>query len=207
MSGIVYCLTNPAMPGYVKIGRTDNDDLVVRLKQLDTTSVPLPFECVYAVKVDDPIRAERLLHDAFADHRVRSTREFFEVGPPRVVAAMQVTGGTDVTPGTDIVEDAESQRALNEARSRRENFNFGMVGIPVGTQLYFLANSDDSPAVTAIVTSNNRISLDGAETSLSGAAGRILRGRGMSSNVAGTEYWYFEGESLADRRRRMESEG
>ena len=68
MGGIVYCLTNPAMPDYVKVGMTDN--LVKRLKQLDNTSTPLPFECVYAVQVDEPLRIERLLHDAFADSRV-----------------------------------------------------------------------------------------------------------------------------------------
>ena len=70
---------NQAMPNYVKIGRTDN--LVARLQQLDNTSVPLPFECVYAVQVEDPASVERLLHQAFADHRQRSNREFFTVSP------------------------------------------------------------------------------------------------------------------------------
>ena len=51
--GFVYVLTNQAMPGYAKIGLTRADDVNVRLKQLDTTSVPLPFECVYAAKVPD----------------------------------------------------------------------------------------------------------------------------------------------------------
>lgn len=46
--GIVYVLTNPAFDSYVKIGRTI--DLEQRLRQLDNTSVPLPFRCVYAVE-------------------------------------------------------------------------------------------------------------------------------------------------------------
>jgi hypothetical protein len=64
---IVYVLINPAFDTYVKIGRTIN--LEQRLRQLDNTSVPLPFRCVYAVEVDDEVEVERLVHQAFADHR------------------------------------------------------------------------------------------------------------------------------------------
>lgn len=40
----VYVLTNPAMPEYVKVGRTNNIER--RIKDLSKdTSVPLPFEC------------------------------------------------------------------------------------------------------------------------------------------------------------------
>jgi hypothetical protein len=41
--GIVYVLINEAMPGYVKVGKTDNLDR--RLRDLDWTNLPLPFEC------------------------------------------------------------------------------------------------------------------------------------------------------------------
>lgn len=51
--GIVYVLSNEAMPGLVKIGRTNRDDLEVRLRELYTTGVPLPFKCEYACKVAD----------------------------------------------------------------------------------------------------------------------------------------------------------
>ena len=43
--GIVYVLTNPAMPGIVKIGKT-HASLGSRLSQLYSTGVPVPFECV-----------------------------------------------------------------------------------------------------------------------------------------------------------------
>ena len=51
MSKIVYILTNQSMPDTIKIGITD--DLESRMKQLDNTSTPLPFECYYAVEVED----------------------------------------------------------------------------------------------------------------------------------------------------------
>ena len=49
--GTVYALSNPAMDGYVKIGKTSN--LEQRLKSLDNTSTPLPFRCVFAVEVEE----------------------------------------------------------------------------------------------------------------------------------------------------------
>ena len=88
MNEIIYILINEAMPGYVKIGRTTN--LEQRIRSLDTTSVPLPFECFYACTVANADFVEKQLQDAFLDHRVRSTREFFELSPDRVVSALKL---------------------------------------------------------------------------------------------------------------------
>ena len=51
MSKIVYILINQSMPDTIKIGITDN--LERRMRELDNTSTPLPFECYYAVEVQD----------------------------------------------------------------------------------------------------------------------------------------------------------
>ena len=50
--GIVYVLTNPAMPKLVKIGKTGRG-VETRLNDLYTTGVPLPFEYAYAARVED----------------------------------------------------------------------------------------------------------------------------------------------------------
>ena len=57
--GIVYVLTNPAMPGMVKIGKTGRE-VEARLNDLYTTGVPLPFECAYAARVADMDKVESL---------------------------------------------------------------------------------------------------------------------------------------------------
>jgi hypothetical protein len=58
MTGIIYILTNEAMPGYIKIGKTG--DLGTRVKDLSrATGVPLPFEVFYAAEVDDVDFVER----------------------------------------------------------------------------------------------------------------------------------------------------
>ena len=217
MSEIVYCLTNPAMPEYVKIGRTTN--LEQRLKHLDNTSTPLPFECIYAVEVENSVEVERLIHDIFADSRTRKTREFFEIGPQRVIAAMNLatmnlSKGRDVTPLSDTVEDQESQVALNKARTRRANFNFSMVGITEGTELEFY----DEPELKCTVLNQKQVLFEGQEISLSAAANLIVKRRRVeagepipswlekNSGVQGPIYWVLNGESLDERRKRIEEE-
>ncbi|MXY80261.1 MAG: GIY-YIG nuclease family protein, partial [Chloroflexi bacterium] len=111
MTGIVYCLENLAMPGLVKIGHTD--DIARRLRDLDKTNIPLPFECVVAVEVKDEKQTEQLLHDVFSDHRVRQSREFFEVSADRVRAAFRLTGGSDVTPKSGGVVDDDAKVAVD----------------------------------------------------------------------------------------------
>lgn len=77
--GIVYLLTNECMPGIVKIGMTSRADMDNRLKELYTTGVPQPFECVYACKVDCFKELEQALHEAFEPQRINPNREFFEL--------------------------------------------------------------------------------------------------------------------------------
>ena len=73
--GIVYLLTNEAMPGLVKIGKTKVGDPEVRIDQLYNTSVPVPFDCALAVEVDDQGEVEKALHKAFGPHRFNPKRE------------------------------------------------------------------------------------------------------------------------------------
>lgn len=185
------------MPGYIKIGKTNN--LEQRIRSLDTTGVPLPFECFYAATVKNSHEVERLIHDAFLDHRVRSSREFFEISPERAAAALKLAEIENVTPKKDFVDSQEDQQALNQARTRRAVFNFKMVDIPVGAELYFTNNEN----IKARVVDNRSIELDGNITSLSTAAQKIL---GVDWPAQGTIYWMYEGETLDERRKRFELE-
>ena len=69
--GIVYVLTNPAMPGMVKIGKTGRE-VELRLNDLYTTGVPLPFECEYAARVLDMDKVEKAFHNAFGPYRLQN---------------------------------------------------------------------------------------------------------------------------------------
>ena len=200
MNEIIYILINEAMPGYVKIGRTTN--LEQRIRSLDTTSVPLPFECFYACTVKDANFVERQLHDAFLDQRVRSSREFFELSPDRVVSALKLAEIENITPKKDYVESSEDQQALNQARTRRAMFNFKMAEIPIGAELSYV-NDENIKATVTSMKGQKTILFEGEETSPSAAAQKLL---GYPYQVQGTVYWMYEGETLDERRRRLESE-
>ena len=194
---IVYILINESMPGYVKVGRTLHPEQ--RMRSLDTTSVPLPFECFYACTVQNAHFVEKQLHDAFGDNRVRSNREWFEISPERVAAALRIAQIEEVTPGIDVVDTVDDKRALDEARERRSVFNFKMVDIPVGATLVF--SRDES--IICKVLDNRRVIFAGREMSLTAAAQEAL---GTSRPVQGPLYWEYDGETLVERRLRMERE-
>ena len=195
---IVYVLSNPAFERYVKVGRTV--DLEQRLRHLDNTSVPLPFRCEFAIEVDDEIEAERLVHQAFADVRVRSNREFFEIEAQRVIAALKLTGGKDVTPKEDVAEDAEGIEALERTIAKRKSYSFDDAHVYVGDVLVYA--QDD--AVTASVVADKKIEFEGQVMSLSRAALTLLHRDGYKWKQAnGWAYWMKDGETLVERVERF----
>ena len=128
MSNIVYVLTNPAMPGIVKIGMTDQSDVQLRMGQLYTTGVPFPFDCVIAREIVDreAVEIESALHTAFGPHRLNPSREFFQLEPEQVEVLLRVMPGKDVTP-PDTVQSAElppdDREASSEYKKRQSRTN------------------------------------------------------------------------------------
>jgi hypothetical protein len=201
---IIYVLTNEAMEGYVKIGKTTN--LNQRLNSLDNTSVPLPFECVFAIEVEQG-QCERLVHDAFADARVRKNREFFEISPDRIMSALRLTGGREIELSSNESLDEEAKDALLKAKKRRDRFSFKMVDIPVGAELEFYKQNLDGNKIVCTVDSNNKVLYQDELLSLSASAMRAVNDLGFDwVTISGPASWCYEGETLDQRRQRFESE-
>ena len=75
----VYVLSNPTMPGLVKIGSTSKDPNE-RAKQISRgTGVPLEFVVQYAYRCFNAERLERELHKYFKPHRTNNKKEFFQL--------------------------------------------------------------------------------------------------------------------------------
>lgn len=199
MAEIVYILTNESMPGYVKIGRTQNIER--RLKELYSTPVPLPFECHYACEVENSKDTEDWLFRIFKKWRVSNDREFFKIEPEGAVEALKIKAIREVTPKKQYVESESDRKALEKAKERRSRFNFDLVQIPVGAELYF---SRDKNIKSRVIDTHSVYSIEfnGEKSSLSFSAQNIL---GYKYGVAGTDYWMYEDETLDERRRRFEN--
>lgn len=192
---IVYILTNEAMPGYIKIGRTGTS-LEQRMRELDKTSTPLPFQCYYAARVDDDQKLERTLHAAFGDHRVRASREFFRLDPYKARVVIELLALEEVIPGMDVV-DKEGEIALQIATKNSGRYNFGENLIPVGATLEYVSDR----SVTCNVFDDNNVDFAGEICSVSRAALLANKQRGgRATALSGTAYWLYQGETLSSIR-------
>ena len=205
MSEVVYVLTNEAMEGMVKIGRTTTS-VEQRIRELDNTSTPLPFQCFYAAEVGNSALVEGKLHRIFSDKRIRSNREFFRVDANQVREAIQLAELKDVTPRTEVLVDASDAQALQKAvatEERRSRLRFTELDIPIGATLVFAKD----PNCTAQVVTDGKVNFEGAVMSPSAAAKIAVRRMGYDwSAVSGSAFWMYEEETLTARRLRLEDE-
>lgn len=193
MVGIVYLLTNEAMPGLIKIGKTTNDDAQVRMDQLYNTSVPVPFTCELALQVENPGRVEQALHKVFHPNRVNPRREFFEIEVEQARAALELAEGKDVTPEVNRDNESIPEVELSSSerlRSRRPNLNFIEMGIAPGTTLEPTSGDE-----TAEVVDARKVRFRDEEMYLTTATKLRLN---VDYGVAPAPHWRHEGRLLSD---------
>jgi hypothetical protein len=196
----IYILTNESMPGYIKIGKT-RTSVNQRMLELDKTPVPLPFQCYYAAKVEDPDTAERMLHEAFAPARVRERREFFKMDPYRAKVVLQYIAISDATPREEIFAEPDAEKALEKAVRTSRRFNFKENDIPIGAIL----TSTQNPGTICEVVDETSVRFNGEVMSVSRAATLANRENGFTAaQISGTIYWLFEDETLSSIRASRE---
>lgn len=200
MAEIVYLLTNEAMPGLVKVGRT-NGDLAVRIRQLFQTGVPLPFELFYACEVASGTFVEAQLHDAFGDHRVSRNREFFRIAPERILAALKLAALREIRLGDEVFETPEDKADVVAAK-RRSRFQLSMIGLKPGTVLQLAKE----PTITCkTVDERNQVEFNGEVTSLSDAAIQAYKVLGQEVQaLSGPWEWTHDGRRLDEIWREIE---
>lgn len=196
--GIVYVLTNPSMPGLVKIGMTTRDNLDTRMRELYGTGVPVPFECAYAckVKTSDCAKIEKALHTAFAPNRINANREFFQIKPEQAKAILELFNKEDITQeiteeiDNDLTtEDKSASAKINS--SRRPPLNYFEMGMKKGDVLVFTKN----PNITIEIIDEKKVLYQEEIYSLTGITKKLLD---ITHAIQPTGYWLFDNKNLRD---------
>ena len=196
--GIVYLLTNPVMPGLVKIGMTTREDMDARMRELYSTGVPVPFECQFAcrVKKSDCVKIEKALHTAFDPQRVNKNREFFRINVEQARAILELFHHTDVT--EDVTEEIQNdltdddKAASSNARTHRPALNFYEMGMQKGDILVW----KDDPSIKVTIMSDRKISYNGEEMSISVLTAQ-LKGYKVKY-IQPTPHWFYKERLLSD---------
>lgn len=191
--GSVYVLTNPAIPGLVKIGMTDQNDVNVRVGQLYTTGVPLPYTIEFAGSVEDPAKVEEAFHIAFGPHRINPKREFFRIEPEQAIAILKLLHIKDETTKVKqqpTVIDPLSLAAAEQEKKRRPRFNFEEMQIPEGAILTNAKTGD-----TAVVVGGNKVLYEGEEYALSALTKKVLN---LSYYVSPAAFWTYNGKLFGE---------
>lgn len=196
--GIVYLLTNPAMPGLVKIGMTTREDLDARMKELYSTGVPVPFECQFAcrVKKTDCAKIEKALHTAFAPDRVNANREFFKIQVGQAKAILELFHHEDVTNEVTVeIENdltPDDKAASTKVKNRRPPLNFFEMGMQKGDILVW----KDDPTVTVVIDSERKVIYQGEVVSISALSAKL---KGYNTkHIAPGKYWIYKERVMDD---------
>ena len=211
--GVIYILTNPSFPEYVKIGYAHN--IEKRLKQLNRSeTIPFAFRvyAVYAVnseltdkelhKLIDSLNPDLRTIDNF-DGRER-VKEFYAMSKEDAYSLLEsiakISGTQDrlkrLTPEGHEVLDEELATEIKET-VRRGPFRFSACNIPVGSEILFI----EDPSIRATVVDDRHIEFNGETTSLSALAQKL---KDFDHPVQGTLWFTYKGERLADIRDRIE---
>ena len=215
-AGVIYILTNPSFPEYVKIGYAD--DIDKRLQQLNRSEcIPFAFR-VYATYEVSSRLSDLKIHSIIdkLNPNLRSienfngkqrVREFYAMSPEDAYSILEaiaeIHGRADKL--KRIAMDEEQKQAEETAqeidaehKERLAPFRFSMCNIDPGEEIEYCNN----PEIRCRVVDDKQVEYQGQKYSLSALA-QILTGSKWS--VAGPRYFKYKGEWLNDIRHRLES--
>ncbi len=216
--GVIYILTNPSFPQYVKIGYAD--DIKTRLAQLNRSEcTPFAFR-VYATYEVGARLTDMKLHSIIdklnpnlraidtVDGKKR-VREFYAMPAEDaylLFEAMAEIHGTEIKLkkyAATKEEEAEEDMAAEierESRERLSPFNFSLVNIPIGAELEYFNRGNANSGVTCVVVDDKHVEYEGKSWSLSALAAELTNSK---YPLAGPRYFKYNGEWLNDIRRRF----
>ena len=117
--GYVYCLSNPSMPGLLKIGYTERamEERLQEANSSGTWGPPTDYVIEIAKFVSEPNHMEQLIHKILEKDRVNPRREFFRVGLEMVKLLFELMEGSSNTkpePAEKLTGDEVLNLFLNQ---------------------------------------------------------------------------------------------
>ena len=210
-AGVIYILTNPSFPDYVKIGYATN--IENRLKQLNRSEcIPFAFRVYATYDVSTPLQdkelhslIDRLNPDLRAidtfDGKTRTKEDAYAL----LESIAKLSGTMDklqrLTPeGHEIADEEVAAEIQEEAKERKAPFSFIKCGIPMGAEIVL----QNHPEVVAVVKDDRQIEYQGKTYSLSALAQKIMQ---TTYPLQGPVHWLYQGRKLRDIRVEREEAG
>lgn len=206
--GVIYILTNPSFPEYVKIGYADNVDK--RLKELNRSEcIPFAFR-LYAYYQVDTRLSDLKIHEMidklnpnlrsidFIEGKKR-VREFYTMSAEEAYSLLEsiaTINGLEKYLHKVKPTDKELDEDKEANIVRLDAFRFSMCNLKEGDELEFINDRTKK----CFVVSEKKVSFEGEEYSLTGLA-KILLGKTYS--LAGTHYFSYNGIILNDLREQI----
>ena len=217
--GVIYILTNPSFPRYVKIGYADNVES--RLKDLNRSEcIPFAFRIYATYEVEERL-TDLKLH-ALIDQlnpNLRSidevdgkkrVREFYAMPKEQAYSILEtiaILGGCKNR--LKLWEMSEEQRKDVEIAAEIEDehierlapFTFSKCNIPVGATITYINRGKANSGIEVVVVDDKNVEYQGKKYSLSALATELS---GSKWGVAGPRYFKYNGEWLNTIRARIE---
>lgn len=208
---VIYILTNPSFPEYVKIGYAS--DLDRRVRELNSSAaVPFAFR-VYAVYETPNQLTDKELHKLIdklnPDLRAidtigkkTRTKEFFAMKPEEaylLLESIAKISGTEkhlfrIKPSKSEEDDEKSAQDIrNEAK--RPPFTFDMIGAKEGEFIYYTKD----PSIRAEIVDSKHVRYENETLSLTALAKKILKSN--TAHIPGPSYFSYKDKTLNDLRK------
>ena len=215
--GVIYIMTNPSFPEYVKIGYADN--IEVRLRQLNRSEcTPFAFR-VYATYEVNTRLTDMRLHDIIDKinptlraidnvNGKKRVREFYAMSAEDAYslfeAMAEIHGTQDKLKLYKLTEqqkeDEQIAEEVKEEYEKAKPLTFSEYGIPLGSTLEFCYRGNENSGKTCVVIDEKNVEFDGRSWSLSGLAKELCRSK---YSVQGPKYFKYNGEWLLDIRKKL----
>lgn len=204
-AGVIYILTNPSFPEYVKIGYAD--DVNKRLAQLNRSEcIPFAFR-VYATYDVSSRLSDKKIHEIIdkLNPDLRSIesfegkkriREFYAMSAEdafELLKAIAEINGMEnnlklIAPNK---EEKQAEELAEEISSKGENVSFSKCNIPIGAELEYINDTN----IKCYVVDDRKVKYNGQTMYLTGLAKLLLN---TTKALQGTLYFQYKGKPLTE---------